>query len=124
MANILILGVKVPFSHGGQDVLVGSLLHELKNRGHDVDVVELPYNIPEKAHLINQAALWRALDLSSFAGKDVDLVIATKFPSYYAKHPKKSLWLVHQLREIYDLHSGSFSNFSDDQETKRSDECL
>ncbi len=108
------LGVKVPFSQGGQEVLVGSLIRELKARGHNADVVELPYNIPEKGALLNQAALWRSLDLSTFAGKEVDLVIATKFPSYYARHPKKSLWLVHQLREIYDLHGGNFSNFSDD----------
>ncbi len=114
MSNILVLGVKTPFAYGGQEVLVQSLLRELRARGHSADVVELPYNVPEKGHLLTQAALWRSLDLSSFAGKTVDLVIATKFPSYYARHPKKSLWLVHQLREIYDLHGGSFSSFTDD----------
>ena len=114
MASILVLNVKVPFTFGGMDVLVSSLVRELRARGHVADVVELPFNIPEKGALLNQVALWRSLDLSSFAGREVDLVIATKFPSYYARHPKKSLWLVHQLREIYDLHGGSFSNISDD----------
>lgn len=114
MATILVLGVKVPFTYGGQDVLVQSLVRELRSRGHDADVVELPYNIPEKSHLVTQAALWRSLDLSAFAGKRVDLVIATKFPSYYARHARKSLWLVHQAREIYDLHGGNFSGFTDD----------
>src|SRR5690606_8202390 len=33
---------------------------------------------------------------------------------YFAKHPKKSLWLVHQHRPIYDLHAGPYSDFSDD----------
>lgn len=114
MANILILGVKVPFTKGGQDVLVGTLMRELRQRGHDVDVIELPFKCPPKESLLNQAALWRSLDLSSFGGKAVDLVIGTKFPSYFAKHPKKSLWLVHQHRPIYDLHAGPYSDFSDD----------
>lgn len=114
MANILVLGVKVPFTSGGQEVLVGTLLRELKKRGHEADLVELPFTVFPKESILNQAALWRSLDLSSFAGKKVDLVIATKFPSYYAKHPKKSLWLVHQRREIYDLYGGRYSDFSDD----------
>jgi len=112
MAAILVCGVKVPFVWGGQDVLVSSLVRELKARGHEVDTVELPFQT-EKATLLNQAAMWRALKLESFGGKAVDLVIATKFPSYFVKHPKKSLWLVHQHRIIYDLFAGRFSDFSD-----------
>ena len=114
MASILILGVKVPFTHGGQDVLVSSLLKELKGRGHEADVVELPFTPWPKEALLNQAAMWRALDLSSFGGRKVDLVIATKFPSYYARHERKSIWLVHQRREIYDLYGSRYSDFSDD----------
>ena len=114
MANILILGVKVPFTKGGQEVLVSSLMKELKRRGHEVDLVEVPFSVFPKESMLNQAATWRSLDLTEFAGKKVDLVIATKFPSYYAKHPKKSLWLVHQRREIYELYGSRFSDFSDD----------
>lgn len=114
MATILVLGVKVPFTIGGQDVLVRSLVHELRERGHRVDTVELPFAVNPKEGLLNQIALWRALDLSNFGGHDVDLVIATKFPSYFVKHPKKSLWLVHQHRAMYDLYGGRYSDFSDD----------
>lgn len=114
MANILVLGVKVPFTSGGQEALVGSLLRELRARGHEADIVELPFNPWPKEKLLTHAAIWRELDLSSFGGRNVDLVIATKFPSYYAKHPRKSLWLVHQHRSIYDLYGGRYSDFSDD----------
>src|SRR4051812_34492830 len=110
MANILILGVKVPFTRGGQEVLVASLMRELRSRGHEVDTVELPFTVFPKESILNQVAMWRSLDLSEFSGKKVDLVIATKFPSYYAKHPCKSLWLVHQRREIYELYGGRFSD--------------
>lgn len=114
MAAILVLGVKVPFVYGGQEVLISSLCRELRARGHEVDLVELPYGIPDKAGLLNQIALWRALDLREFAGKEVDLVIATRFPSYFARHPRKSVWLVHQFREAYDLLCSGFSNFTND----------
>jgi glycosyltransferase involved in cell wall biosynthesis len=114
MARILVLGVKVPFTHGGQEVLVASLVKKLRERGHEADTVELPYNPLPKQNLLAQVALWRSLDLSSCAGKEVDLVIATKFPSYFARHPKKSVWLVHQLRSLYDLYGGQFSDIGDD----------
>lgn len=114
MATILVLGVKVPFTTGGQEVLVSTLVRELKARGHEADVIELPYNPKEKVDYLREAALWRSLDLTSFFGKKVDLVIATKFPSYYVSHPKKSLWLVHQHRPVYDLFGTRFSDFSDD----------
>jgi len=114
MARILVLGVKVPFTHGGQEVLVASLVKKLRERGHEVDQVELPFNPLPKQNLLVQAAMWRTLDLESFAGQKIDLVIATKFPSYYARHPRKSVWLVHQLRSIYDLHGTQFSDIGDD----------
>lgn len=106
MANILVLGVKVPFTSGGQEVLVKTLCQELRKRGHNTDTVELPFSVFPKESLLNQAALWRSLNLEECGGEKVDLVIATKFPSYYAKHPRKSLWLVHQHRAIYDLYGG------------------
>lgn len=114
MANILVLGAKVPFVRGGADTLLWDLVREIKNRGHTVDTVELPFQCPPKELLLAQAAQWRALHLLEFAGKPVDLIIATKFPSYFARHPKKSVWLVHQHRPIYELHGGPYSDFSDD----------
>lgn len=110
------LGVKVPFVRGGQDALMNSLCRELQARGHLVDTVELPFQVPPRESLLSQSALWRCLDLSRFAGREVDLVIATKYPSFYARHPRKSLWLVHQHRPAYDLYAGSFGDFTDSPE--------
>lgn len=114
MAAILILGVKVPFTRGGQEVLVGTLTKQLALRGHTVDVVELPFHPLPKEQLLTNAALWRTLDLRQFGAHKVDLVIATKFPSYYVNHPAKSLWLVHQHRSIYDLYGTRYTDISDD----------
>ncbi len=114
MAVILILGVKIPFTRGGQDVLVETLRRELQKRGHLVDLIELPLSVLPKESILNQAAMWRALNLQEINGQKIDLVIPTKFPSYYVRHPRKSLWLVHQHRAIYDLYGTRFSDISDD----------
>jgi glycosyltransferase involved in cell wall biosynthesis len=41
---------------------------------------------------------------------DVDLVVATNFPSYFVRHPNKVVWLFHQHRGFYD---GADSAWSD-----------
>ena len=114
MATILVLGVKAPFTSGGAEVLVRGLVREVAARGHLVDTIELPYNPLPKEALLTQAAMWRALNLDRFAGNEVDLVIATKFPSYFASAKRKSVWLVHQHRACYDLYGTRYSDFSDD----------
>lgn len=114
MATILVLGVKVPFTTGGAEALVSTLMRELAKRGHEVDTVNIPFAVEPKEDLLRQAALWRALDLRKVGGRVVDLVIATKYPSYFIPHPRKSLWLVHQHRPVYDLFGGRYSDFSDD----------
>ena len=48
------------------------------------------------------------VNFDSFEGIKVDLLIATKFPSYYARHPNKVVWLTHQLRQIYDLEDSEY----------------
>ncbi len=93
---------------------MNSLVRELAARGHNVDTVEMPLTMLPKERLLSYAAMWRSLDLTSFGSCEVDLVIATKFPTYYAKHPRKSLWLVHQHRPAYELYGGRFSDLSDD----------
>lgn len=114
MANIIILGVRVPYTKGGAENLISSLVVELKARGHEVDTVELPISFNHKESLVSQCLVWRELDFTKFGEKKVDLVIATKFPSYYARAARKTIWMVHQHRAIYDLYATRYSDFSDD----------
>src|SRR4029450_2297620 len=58
------------------------------------------------------AAAWRLLDLSESNGRPVDLVIGTKFPSYFARHPNKVAWLIHQYRAAYELCGTEYSDFA------------
>ncbi|MEO8505691.1 MAG: glycosyltransferase family 4 protein [Acidobacteriota bacterium] len=111
--RILICDAQVPFAHGGAEILVRSLHGELKRRGHQVDVVTVPYNWKTREQLLAAALPWRLIDLERVDGERVDLVIATRFPSYLVRHPNKVVWLVHQLRQIYDLKGTRHSDFGD-----------
>lgn len=119
--NILVLGVQVPFTNGGAEALIARLCKELAKEGHSVDLVQLPFSALPKSDLVHHMVSWRELKLSEFAGRSVDLVIPTKFPSYFVTHPCKVPWLVHQHRQLYELYGGRFSDFdtSDEDESLR-----
>lgn len=111
--RVLVCNAQVPFARGGAELLVESLRDELRRRGHQADVVTLPYAWETRERLIASALAWRMVDLDTVAGERVDRVIATRFPSYLVRHPHKVVWLVHQLRQIYDLKGTAHSDFGD-----------
>jgi glycosyltransferase involved in cell wall biosynthesis len=110
--RILILEAQVPFVHGGAEILVRELAAALTARGHDAQIVSVPFGDSPKEEIFAGAEAWRLLDVRTAAGGDVDLVIATKFPTYFARHPRKVVWLVHQHRAAYELAGTRFSDFA------------
>jgi len=110
--RILILEAQVPFVHGGAEILVGELASALAARGHNAQIVSVPFTDYPKDEILAGAEAWRLLDVTKAAGGDVDLVVATKFPTYFARHPRKVLWLVHQHRAAYELAGTRFSDFA------------
>jgi glycosyltransferase involved in cell wall biosynthesis len=97
--------------HGGAELHVRGLLNELTRRGYRAERVALPFKWYPKDELLTQAAAWRMIDLSESNGEAIDTVIATKFPTYFARHPNKVTWLFHQYRAIYDLCGTPYSEF-------------
>jgi glycosyltransferase involved in cell wall biosynthesis len=96
---------------GGAEAHVGELVRELRERGHDVERVALPFKWYPKEEILSHAAAWRLLDLSESMGQRIDMVIATKFPSYFVRHPHKVTWLLHQHRAAYDLCGTPYGDF-------------
>jgi glycosyltransferase involved in cell wall biosynthesis len=111
--RIVLCSTHVPFSYGGAEMLVESLRDELVARGHSVDVVALPFAWADRVQLLKSGLAWRLLDLTAAGGQRIDLVIATRFPSYLVHHPNKVVWLVHQMRQVYDLLGTPYSDFAD-----------
>jgi glycosyltransferase involved in cell wall biosynthesis len=110
--TILVCEVQVPFVRGGAEILVRQLVDRLRAHGYRTDLVSVPFKWYPKDEVLTHAAAWRMLDLSESNGTPVDLVIATKFPSYFVRHPNKVAWLVHQHRAAYELCGTEYSDFA------------
>ena len=109
--RILVCTTQVPFARGGAETLAEGLRDALHARGHEADLVALPFAWTPRANILRGALAWRLLDLTRIEGRPVDLVIATKFPSYAVRHPRKVVWLVHQHRQAYDWYGTSLSDW-------------
>ncbi|MFO7571273.1 MAG: glycosyltransferase family 4 protein [Gaiellaceae bacterium] len=111
--NIAVCRPQVPFARGGAEIFVDTLVDELRARGHDADLVTVPFKWYPGTRVLTQALLWRLLDLDEADGKRIDLVVATKFPSYLVRHPEKRVWLVHQFRQAYELDRTELGQFGE-----------
>jgi glycosyltransferase involved in cell wall biosynthesis len=109
--TVLVCEAQVPFVHGGAELHVGGLLRELTRRGYRAERASVPFKWYPKAELLTHAAAWRMIDLSESNGARIDAVIATKFPTYFVRHPNKVTWLFHQYRAIYDLCGTPYGEF-------------
>src|SRR5437773_12125800 len=87
--TVLVCEAQVPFVYGGAERHVRGLVAELRRHGYRAKKVSIPFKSYPKSELPAQAALWRLLDLSEANHQQIDLVIATKFPTYFVRHPNK-----------------------------------
>jgi glycosyltransferase involved in cell wall biosynthesis len=120
--RIAVCAPQVPFARGGAEIFADDLVAELHVRGHETDLVTLPYKWYPGERVLSQAFLWRLLDLTESDGESIDLVIATKFPSYAIRHPNKVVWLLHQFRQAYELDRtelGQFGESAEERATRR-----
>ena len=111
--RIAVCRPQVPFERGGAEIFTDQLVAELRERGHEAEVVTVPFKWYPGERVLTQALLWRLADLSEADGRRIDLVVATKFPSYCVRHPNKVVWLLHQFRQAYELDRTELGQFSE-----------
>jgi glycosyltransferase involved in cell wall biosynthesis len=111
--RIAVLRPQVVFARGGTEIMTERLVEELRARGHDADLVTVPFKWYPGTRVLTQAFLWRMLDLDEADGRRIDVVVATKFPSYLVRHHDKRVWLVHQFRQAYELDGTELGQFDD-----------
>jgi glycosyltransferase involved in cell wall biosynthesis len=114
--RIAVCAPQVPFVRGGAEIFSERLVEELRRRDHEVELVTLPFKWYPGERVLSQAFLWRLLDLEEADGAPIDLVIATKFPSYVVRHPNKIVWLLHQFRQAYELDRTELGQFDESPE--------
>jgi glycosyltransferase involved in cell wall biosynthesis len=112
--RIAVCAPQVPFERGGTEILAEALADQLRLLHHDVEDVKVPFKWYPGPRVLREALVWRLLDLEEAQNRTIDLVIATKFPSYAIRHPNKVVWLVHQFRQAYELDRADFGQFGED----------
>jgi glycosyltransferase involved in cell wall biosynthesis len=120
--RIAVVRPQVPFARGGAEIMTDRLVGELRTRGHEADLLTVPFKWYPGPRVLTQAFLWRLLDLDEADGQRIDLVVATKFPSYLVRHRDKRVWLLHQFRQAYELDRtdlGQFGESSEDRALRR-----
>ena len=125
--RIAVCAPQVPFVHGGAEVMADDLVAALRARGHEAELVTIPFKWYPGTRVLDQAFLWRLIDLTESDGRAIDRVIATKFPAYCVRHPDKVVWVLHQFRQAYDYDRtelGQFSESPEDRATRRAVERL
>ena len=116
--RIAVCRPQVPFARGGVEIFTDELVAEVRKRGHEADLVTVPFKWYPGERVLTQAFLWRLLDLDEADGRRIELVVATKFPSYVARHPNKVVWLVHQFRQAYELDRTELGQFGEEPQDR------
>ena len=103
--KVLVVNNMAPFVRGGAEALADNLGENLIAAGHEAEVLRIPFQWEPATRVVSQMLMVRALEL-----RNVDRVIALKFPAYLIRHADKTVWLLHQYRQAYDLHDAGQSN--------------
>ena len=117
--RIAIVTSQVPFIQGGAELLATSLQRELRERGHETDIVSIPFKWYPPERLLDCMLMGRLMDLSEVNGLPIDRVIALKYPAYYCHHPAKVCWLLHQHRQAYDLFGTPYGDLHQSEAGRR-----
>ena len=120
--RVAVAAPQVPFVRGGAELMAEELVDALRRRGHEAELVTIPFKWYPGTSVLEHAFLWRLVDLTESDGVPIDRVIATKFPAYCVRHPNKVAWVLHQFRQAYDLDGtelGQFSQSPEDRATVR-----
>lgn len=95
--KLLVATNAAPFIRGGAELLADRLILELRGAGHQAELMRIPLG---RTPLSIRDALIAAATMDVV---NVDRVIGLKFPGYVIPHHDVVIWLVHQLRQVYDL---------------------
>jgi glycosyltransferase involved in cell wall biosynthesis len=109
--RVAILNTHVPFVWGGAEIQATALADRMREHGHEVELVRLPFRWYPPQKVLEHMVVAR---LTRIEG--VDRVIGLKFPAYLVPHDDKVMWVLHQHRQAYDLWGTEFQDIPDTPE--------
>ena len=103
--KVLIVNNAVPFIWGGAEELAANLAKALNGtKGVTAEILRVPFAWTPNERLIDEIFINKSMHLPN-----VDRMIGLKFPAYLMPHDHKTLWLLHQFRQAYDLRDAGQS---------------
>jgi glycosyltransferase involved in cell wall biosynthesis len=117
--KFLVVNNMVPFLKGGAERLASNLVTHLRLQGHEADLLRIPFRWDPPERIYDEILACRMMRLYN-----VDRVIGLKFPAYLIPHPHKTLWLVHQFRQAYDLAGTAMSHLPKDEAGEHIRHCV
>ena len=117
--KIALLTTQIPFVKGGAEMHVNNLRKALEEHGHEVEIINIPFNDNPISRVEDHIVAMRLLNVSESWAGQIDLAIGMKFPAYLIPHPNKVMWILHQHRQAYDLFDTEFSSIRSDAEGLR-----
>ena len=78
--RIAVCAPQVPFVRGGAEIMADTLVAELRARDHEAELVTIPFKWYPGTRVLDQAFLWRLLDLTESDGRPIDLVRRDEVP--------------------------------------------
>ncbi|MFC2023358.1 glycosyltransferase family 4 protein [Chloroflexota bacterium] len=109
--RIIVCNSQVPFVRGGAEMETGAMVDCMRRRGHEVEIVQLPFRWYPKSEILKGYLAWRLLNLEESEGRRIDRVYTRKFPSFAVRHSYKVTWLIQQMRQAYDLFGSEHTHF-------------
>ncbi len=108
--DVLVCAAQVPFMRGGLELLAEGLVGAFGAAGHSAELVRIPTTW-EDERILDAPLAWRMVPLNA------DVVVCLNFPSYFARHPRKVVWLAHQHRAAYDAIGQAWSTLGLDDDS-------
>ena len=106
--RILLCSSYVPFVNGGARFIVDWTRDVLRDHGHDVETVNLPFS-DDPEEILKQMMSYRLLDLSEYA----DRIVTFRPPAHVITHPHKIVWFIHHIRVFYDMWDTKYRTVDD-----------
>jgi len=106
--KIALVSSMIPFVNGGSRNIVNWVAPELRNAGHQVETIWLPFD-DSAEQAVSQMSIYRLLCLEDTC----DRIITFRPPAHVIQHPNKIIWFIHHLRVFFDLWDTPYRSFPD-----------
>jgi glycosyltransferase involved in cell wall biosynthesis len=109
--EVIIASTVIPFIEGGGTFIVDGLEQTLKEFGHSVCTLKIPFH-SDYRNMADQMLGLRLLDIR----KSAERLITIRTPSYLLRHPSKVIWFIHHHRTAYDMWNTPYREIPDTPE--------